>query len=651
MHLYTLTPGFMPKDIINEFISAIWTERYSEAGDVQLVTPASSEMIKKLAHGTFLGLKGTKEVMILDTQSIEDGLLTVKGQSLLKFLDERAAWFENPDPLADEAIMALTDDTTAGELISSAVSQMVIDPPGFDDGPAMYRNLNWLEEIIPGLELGRVDSTGAIKRLTIDLGTLYNSIQSLAQEEGIGLKLYLESATTSSGPVFKFATYRGKNRTSDQSTHAIVRLTPKMDSLSEVKEVSSNSQYKNVVYVVYKGMTVHYAEPTLPIPEGFDRRVLVVQADDIFLEETRYEAYREQVARDTFANNNYVHAVDGQASPQGIYQYTVDYDLGDIIELEGLTGTLSKARITEYIRSQDKTGDREYPTLSVVDHLSTGTIPDTEPEPIEPPGDGDPDFDDDVSDPEPDPVPDPDPEPDPNPDPEPDFDHPDTDPDTDPDSPPDLGDPDPDTPVVIDDWQPTDDEDVAEVSISDRVPASTYSGYYTAHLHAETVIQYTPPPGWGEQLEGYPLSYGEENDSFGLYGLLVELSIGHDTIYPYLTQGQVDRWVMPLGPEGDDPGGYVVKWDDADGTPTLPAISIDFTYTAAPFADLWFRIPPPQNMGPVSLRLVKTGRIHWYKAARYQFGFKLADEQDINETWSVPWVHGNFTLTWEYHPY
>jgi hypothetical protein len=86
MYLYTLTPGFIPKDIITEFISAVWTERYSSSGDVQLVTPATADMMGKLAKGTFLGLRGTKEIMLLDTQSIEEGLLTVTGKSLLEFL-------------------------------------------------------------------------------------------------------------------------------------------------------------------------------------------------------------------------------------------------------------------------------------------------------------------------------------------------------------------------------------------------------------------------------------------------------------------------------------------------------------------------------------------------------------------------------------
>jgi hypothetical protein len=85
----------------------------------------------------------------------------------------------------------------------------------------------------------------------------------------------------------------------------------------------------------------------------------VVDANDI-------TAFRIQNAKDALANHNYIRAIDGQSSPTSDYKFGVHYGLGDIIELEGLTGLISKARVTEYIRSQDKTGEKEYPTISVL---------------------------------------------------------------------------------------------------------------------------------------------------------------------------------------------------------------------------------------------------------------------------------------------
>jgi hypothetical protein len=58
--------------------------------------------------------------------------------------------------------------------------------------------------------------------------------------------------------------------------------------------------------------------------------------------------------------------VDGETSPISEYKYGTDYKMGDILELESFTGALSKARVTEFIRSQDSNGEKAYPTISVI---------------------------------------------------------------------------------------------------------------------------------------------------------------------------------------------------------------------------------------------------------------------------------------------
>ena len=390
MDLYTLTDTFLANEPIDQYVSAIWTERYSTAGDVQIVAPATEDMITKLAEGTFLALRGTKEVMILDTQTIENDLLTVIGLSLTEWLNQRLAWFKHPtDSTVENRIADYTIDTmTPGEFIADVVEKMAISPVTFtgDYAPA---NLDWEKEAIPFLELGAVDTTAPDKRLSIVTGPLYDAISQVAEKEGIGISLYLDSADPIAGYVLKFTTYRGEDRTSDQSINPLIRLSPALDSLSDLKEIRSIANYKNVAYVYYKGIiSTHYAEPSAPIPEGFDRRVLITDAEGepvgrkityshyspnvgtwtqtIPGGPVEIAAFREQHAKDALANQNYIRAVDGQTSPSDEFKYGVDYGLGDIIELEGLMGTITKARITEFIRAEDSTGEKSYPTISVI---------------------------------------------------------------------------------------------------------------------------------------------------------------------------------------------------------------------------------------------------------------------------------------------
>jgi hypothetical protein len=366
MDLYTLTNAFIPKDNVDEFVSAIWTERYSTAGDVQLVVPATKEYIEGLADGTFLALRGSKEVMILETQSIENGLMTVIGSDLLSFLRNRYVWH-----LADDGTIGdyIAWGYPTGKIISDLVSAMVIAPLPLGGTAGPNLDLNWDAEKIPYLTLGPVDMSGpsdATNKITIPIGPLYDGISQVAVKEGLGLSLYLESADRLLGYSLKFSTYRGVDHTTD-SAAPLVRLTPDLDSIQDLKEIRSIQDFKNVVYVVYNNIiTQHLLDPTQPEPEGFDRRVLIVDASQQSSSYTNFTDFHNQTAKDAFANHNYIQAIDGQSSPISDYVYGVHYGLGDTIELEGLTGLISKARVTEFIRSQDKTGEKSYPTISVV---------------------------------------------------------------------------------------------------------------------------------------------------------------------------------------------------------------------------------------------------------------------------------------------
>src|SRR4051794_594064 len=89
MNLYTLNRGFLRQSVIDEFLSVVWTERYYGDGAVELVVPATTEMIKKIPTGTFVALDGSRDVMIIETVNIEGANLKASGISLLPWLNNR----------------------------------------------------------------------------------------------------------------------------------------------------------------------------------------------------------------------------------------------------------------------------------------------------------------------------------------------------------------------------------------------------------------------------------------------------------------------------------------------------------------------------------------------------------------------------------
>lgn len=390
-----MNENFIAAETIDEFQSAIWTERYWAAGEAQLIVPATPYFLEVLREGTYLGLTGTKEVMQLKTDSIENGLLTVSGTTLPELLDDRIHWPKSTDPVQPIADYTV-DSARVGELLPDRVDKMVINPVPFPGGVAPWNklNLDWVRDKIDHLELGAIDHGGELQRLTVPVGPLYSVLQPLAEKDGLGFTLYLDFADAELGYTLKFMTYRGADHTSaNPDPNKLIRLTPNMETLNDLKEVRSIDGYKNVVYVVYKNeISVHYEDPN-NIPEGLDRRVMILDAEGepigtqqdaraavlatrdwyggMYQNTTVVGAadilkFREQNAKDALANHNYIRALDGQVSQNNEYVFGEHYGMGDILELEGLTGVINKARVTEFIRAQDSTGYREYPTLSVI---------------------------------------------------------------------------------------------------------------------------------------------------------------------------------------------------------------------------------------------------------------------------------------------
>ena len=104
---------------------------------------------------------------------------------------------------------------------------------------------------------------------------------------------------------------------------------------------------------------------------GFDLRAQMILPSDITTDmvggsQANLVNILNSRAYDALTTNHFVKAVDGEIVPENQFQYGIHYNLGDIIEVEGNSGIVQTARITEYIRSQDPAGEKAYPTVSMI---------------------------------------------------------------------------------------------------------------------------------------------------------------------------------------------------------------------------------------------------------------------------------------------
>ena len=379
MDLYTLTPNFYIKYKIDRYSSLIWTHRYSSAGDFTLVVPPTGALVSILRPGCYLALRGRREIMIVESQSFENGLMTVTGSSLVKFLNQRIGWFENPDyqerdkdgkPTGDLLYADyVRKDLTPGEFISDVVNKCVIDPPAFAS-PYDDISLDQAHDKFGSLSLAHIDHVGIKQRCTFTHGSpLYDGISQLAQDRHVGISMYLAQANIKTGEfVLRFSTYHGRDQTSDQNDFPTIRFTPKTESFSNPREVRANTEFKNVCYIYYKGkVTVHYSPYVNSPPVGFRRRVMYLEAPDQKIKDSDLSDWLEGLAQRAFRKQLHTHTIDGQVLGYLTeFKFPIHYFLGDIVEVEGHSGLIVKARVSEYTWSQDQYGVTEYPTFEVL---------------------------------------------------------------------------------------------------------------------------------------------------------------------------------------------------------------------------------------------------------------------------------------------
>lgn len=373
MDIYVSDLNFKRQTILDSYESLIWTERYAQAGDVTLKLADTPQNRLAIQEDMFLEIPSSREVMQVETRLAEKGMLTITGPSIAEFFKNRAvkkSW--------DNQFGSVSFLTERGKVASWLVQAYAMGlGPDFVDSTINDR------ETIPYLVIGEEDDSDPETIIyTADHGDLYSAIKAGSDLFGRGFSLYLNRISDTEYELV-FSTYLGKDRTSRQSLNEIVRFQPALDSLTDVRELRSISGYRNVAYAFAPNIVstdpyigYAYATPEAETAVGFARRTLLVQATDISDGDvdltttdgqTAFLNLLNQRARNGLANNNYVRMVDGEIVPQDMFKYGVDYNLGDIVELSTDGGESSYAQITEYIYSVDKTGHKQYPTLSVVD--------------------------------------------------------------------------------------------------------------------------------------------------------------------------------------------------------------------------------------------------------------------------------------------
>lgn len=365
MQLMTLNSDMQPYKNIELYDSLIWTERFNTVGDFQITTGNIDEFMAKLPEGTMLTLAESNVAMVVEQHLIErkkntPAKLTIKGRAFESILDRRVALSAVSAGVADWAVVTKTPSDAAYFIIVKICVDGLLDPA--DIFPSTIVQFPTPADYLT--------STGPNRQFSIPKGQLLNAVLSLLQAEAKqdnsttpvtpavvphGIRAVRPDET---GTAIAVEIYTGTDRTDKVFFDASRNL------LDDGNYLFSKVGSASTAYILAQASAAKLNKSTTT-PTGLDRRVILVDATTSGMsDEKALQAQGElslAEARETALFNG---SINQDLSP---YVYGVDYFLGDTVRLSGDYGLDEKARVTEYIRSQDATGYKAYPTLTTIE--------------------------------------------------------------------------------------------------------------------------------------------------------------------------------------------------------------------------------------------------------------------------------------------
>ena len=332
--------------------SLIWTERYNDLGEFQLKTPYVSYGMNELIKGKYIGIRQSEQPMRIETQVIDiddDGkeILTVSGRAMECVLEDRT----NLNAIAAIGTTTATASYTTTN-VQLAIFNLLKD---HINGAAVLPLIDdKIDEITIESEFTEATSPGYT--LAITRGELYATIQPLLEQTNYGLR-GIRAKGTDSG--FIISLYKGSDKTSTVIFRTAQGHIKVKSYLFSIKD-SKTEVYIQTIY----GAAFGSIPGIVGSPSGVDRRVLYVDGSDIDTAAgAPLTAMMKQKGQSELLKHKKINTFDFEVLPNIPYVFGTDYYLGDLIRVEADYGLSQNMRVSEFIRTEDEQGYREFPTL------------------------------------------------------------------------------------------------------------------------------------------------------------------------------------------------------------------------------------------------------------------------------------------------
>lgn len=356
MDLSVLNFNYKRDRLVEGWSSLVWAERYSSFGDFELVSNNISQVLTMLplpgptGPPTLVAIDESEVPMVVETHKIvkpKNGIpqIVTSGRSFETIFDRRVT-VKTVNPSSPAGTMSVDSPSVAMAVFSIAADIITLGRP---NSYFTLGNVNLMNS---------VSESGTVVKYEVPPKELYAWMIETLNSGDLGMRSELGPSNTQIAVII----YKGEDRSEDvvfdvtldqfeEATYILSTLGAKTTMITNTKQ---GSEFSTVPGGPYFGIAAKLDYQDL------SSEIDIAPSGDL----TNLTKNRGNIE---LAKKLPISLFSGSISENFSQGYGTDYFLGDTITLQGDYGLSRKARVMEFIRSQDSSGYKAYPTFDSVD--------------------------------------------------------------------------------------------------------------------------------------------------------------------------------------------------------------------------------------------------------------------------------------------
>jgi hypothetical protein len=346
-------------ELINNLDRTLWVERYRDPGEFSFEGKVSAGLRDFLPKGTLISHVDTLEVMIVESHQIsetqeDDPTIVVTGRSFPSHLENRAVGVNQARTSSTRTTYEMGTDFVHDQIVI-LINDHISTPVSSDDE---------LENVLAETDLVSVGKPPAAR--PVEFGSLWERVLELLRYDDLGIKTIRRNTFgVGSDTYTTLLIYRGIDRSKE------VLFSWKSGDLEAAQYLFSNKNAYTSALVLGQYVVMMVDDPA---KTKYDRRIMVVDGSDIDgyfgampvgVDLTNVEYGLTIRGYLAIVNQTDINIMQTDMSKTAKYQYRRDFNIGDLISLDGNYGQLETFRIVEYAEVEDENGESGHPTLAV----------------------------------------------------------------------------------------------------------------------------------------------------------------------------------------------------------------------------------------------------------------------------------------------